>query len=521
MQQPAFPIPPDSRPAGRGRALVRFLGLLAAAGAVAAAGLLAGCGGEARQQVADAGKTFAGTSLTLRCPDRAFAEAVTPAANSWAARTGAAVSVRVEAMTAGDDADVGVIAAGEFGAWADRNDLAPVPLALRQPDHPFQWSAVLAAYRDRPIEWGGEARAVPLAGDGFVVVYRTDRLAEAKFADQFRTRFRRDPVAPSTWEEFADLATAFAALDGKPSLPPLTGAEAAELFFRVAACYDRPALNDSASAELIRQLGSQGRFRLQSFLYDVAEGSPRLDAPAFASAAQWLDRLTAGKCFAPAPAAPVDPAAALARGEAALAVLSLAQLDGLPREDRAVPAKFGLAALPGTRTYTDPKTDKPVTPGSPNYVPYLAGGRLGVVRSRCPRADAAFDLLAEIGGPTRSLELVAAPGLGVGPFRTAHLERDRLSIWFGYGFDADRSRTLQEAMRQYVRPDVRSAVYGLRGPDRAELSAAAAEVFGKVVSGAEPPDAAVKRLQGLWKQIDEKTPKETRLRWRRQEAGVN
>src|SRR5205807_417675 len=125
----------------------------------------------------------------------------------------------------------------ELGAWADRGELAPVPVGLRAADHPFQWTGLLPEYRGQLIDWGGQAHAVPLAGDGYIIVYRADRLADANFAAAFRAARGRAPAAPATWEEFADLAAALSESQKKPALPAMTGAEAADLFFRVAACY--------------------------------------------------------------------------------------------------------------------------------------------------------------------------------------------------------------------------------------------------------------------------------------------
>jgi hypothetical protein len=186
-----------------------------------------------------------------------------------------------------------------------------------------------------------------------------------------------------------------------------------------------------------------------------------------------------------------------------------------------VGAEFALAPLPGTRTYTDPQSRRLTPSATPNYVPYFAGGRLGVVRTRCQRPDAAFELLAELGGPTRSAEVLATPGLGAGPFRSAHLERSQLHVWLGYGLDPQRSNALQDSLRQYVRPEVKNAVYGLRGPDRAELDAAAAGALGEVASGAKSAEAGLKALAEDWAKTDAKTPQDTRVRWRKLAAGVN
>jgi ABC-type glycerol-3-phosphate transport system substrate-binding protein len=476
----------------------------------------AGCEGDTTKPTTAEPKPFAGTSLTLRCADPAFAEAITPAARSWAERTGAAVAIRPEAMAAGDDSDIGIIAVPELGAWADRGELAAVPDDIKAANHPFQWTGVLPAYREQLIEWGGRARALPLAGDGFVVVYRADRVGDPKFVEAFRKTHGRAPTAPATWEEFADLAAALADFDKKPSLPPPSGTDLADLFFRVAACYDRPVLSDLA----VSRRG--GGLEALAFQFDLTTGEPRLGAPPFRAAANWLGGLAAGKCFAPAPPAgtPADPAAALADGRAALAVLSLAQLARLPRENKEVPARFALSPLPGTRSFYDPDRSQIVPASTPNYVPYFAGGRLGVVRTRCPRPDAAFDLVAELGGPARSLEILGNPPLGAGPFRTTHLDPDRLLIWLGYGFDSERSKALREALQQYVRQEVKNPVSGLRGPDQGPLGAAVTQTLPRIAAGT-PADTVLGDLLAAWRRIDETTPKDVRLRWRKFAAGLN
>jgi multiple sugar transport system substrate-binding protein len=485
----------------------RFVGSSALTGIVLLLG--AGCGADQSIPTNSKGAIFQDVALTVRCGDPAFVAALTPAAQSWATRTGARVEMQATSMTPGDEADIGILSIPEFGAWANRGELAPVPIGLRRADHPFQWTGVLSIYREQLSEWGGQAQAVPLAGDGFVVLYRTDRLAEPKFVDAFVKAHGRKPAAPATWEDFVDLAVQLAAVDGRPSLAPMSGAELADLFFRIAACYDRPAAAGQQSAR-------QGSL---SLLHDVSTAKPRFDAPAFAASAELLARLAAGKCFIPPvpEGRPSDPIAALGDG-ASLAMVSLAEVSKLPREEGVVSARYGIASLPGTKRYHNGSTF--TAAASPNYIPYHAGGRIGVVRSRCARMDAAFDLLAEVGGPARSLEIISTPGLGAGPFRLSHLERDRLHIWYGYGLDASRTRLLQQAMQAYVRQEVKSPALGLRGPDQAQLSAAAARELGAIMSGTAPTDA-LKRLTDAWNAIDAQTPLETRLQWRKLAAGSN
>jgi ABC-type glycerol-3-phosphate transport system substrate-binding protein len=390
-----------------------------------------------------------------------------------------------------------------------------VPAKVRTGEQ-YQWQGLLPVYAERAAEWGGQTLAVPLTGDGYVVVYRADRLAEKAVADEFRARHGRAPAAPATWEEFADLAAVLARVDKKPSLPPLPTAPGPllDLFGRVAASADRPALND---VELTAR-AARDRDAL-AFRFSLVTGRPRATGPGFRFAAEWLDRLRAAHALpAPGPAGDDDPVAALADGRAALALLGLDQLARLPREGGAVPARFALTAVPGTRAA--PNRPKEAA-AQLNYVPYFSGGRLGVVRTRCPHPDAAFDLLAEIGGPVRSAELVATPGLGAGPTRNAHLDRDRLVIWFGYGFDADRSKLLQDALRQYAAPAVRNPTLGPRGPDRAALVAASAEPLRQLVGGAVPPAEALKRLDDAWGKVGSDVPPETLLQWRQREVGLH
>ncbi len=507
MQHPVRPIP-DTRP--------RAVALVVAASLALGAGLLAlvGCD-EVRTNANAPPKPFDGRKLTLSCPDAAVADAVAPMAKAWAVRTGAEVVVRRGAMTPADDSDIGIIPAGHLGEWGEPGLLTPVPVKLRASDNPFQWFGLLPAYGERLVEWGGQTLAVPLTGDGFVLVYRADRLADATAAAEFAKQGRPPPAVPVTWEEFAGVAAGFAALDKKPSLPPLPAdpERAFDLLGRVASSIDREALND------IQLAARAGRNRdAIAFHFSVVTGKSRLKTDGFRLAAEWLAGLYASKALPPD--GNDDPAAALADGRAVMAVLSLDQLARLPREGGAVPPRFGLAGLPGTRTYYHADQGKVMLDPNANYVPHFAGGRLGVVRTRCPHADAAFDLLAELGGPARGAELVATPGLGAGPTRIAHLDRERIVVWLGYGFDEARSKALQDAMRHYVEQAVKNPTLGLRGPDRGALVAAAGAAVRKIGTGTKPDDALTE-AENAWQALDAKVPPETLLRWRQRAAGLN
>lgn len=451
-----------------------------------------------------------GVKLTLSCPDAAFAEAIEPMVRSWEARTGAAVALSREPMKPDDATDLAVIPAGALGAWAEPGQLAPLPPRLRN-----QVSDLLPPYAERLAAWGDQTQAVPLTGDGVVLVFRADRFADPATAAEFQARAKRPLAPPATWDQFAAVAAFFAERDKKPSLPPLP-ADPARLFdlvSRVAASSDRAALSDKDLAERVKDE------ELLAFHFSVKTGKPRLQSPGFAAAAKWLNALAATGCLPPG--ASDDPAAALGEGRAVMAVFSLDQLAKLPRENGAVPARFGIAVLPGAiwgaEAGAKPKDDKETV----NYVPYFAGGRLGVVRAKCPHPEAAFDLLAEIGGPARSAELISTPGLGAGPLRPADLGPDLFPLWLGYGFDAARSRALQDALRHYLSDTVKNPAFGLRGPDRDALTLAASDAFRKLGTGAKPTDV-LGEAQLVWGSLDAKAADPaTQLRWRKRAAGVN
>jgi ABC-type glycerol-3-phosphate transport system substrate-binding protein len=493
------------------------VGVFATAAAILSAG---GCGPSNTGVPGKEAKPFAGAALKVSCPQTEFAAVITPLTKAWAGRNEAKVEVASEPMASGDTADIGVIPVADLGTWADRGELVPTPTTLRAAGNAYQRQDVIDAYRERLAGWGRQTLALPLAGSGAVIVYRADRLADPPTRAKFADRFGRPPDRPATWEDFAEWAELFAALDGKPSLAPLPAEpdRLADLFFRVAACYDRPALNDTAVAK--RQTDPKFEVEALSFQYRVDTGRPRLDSPGFVAAAGWVARLRATKCLPDGP--PSDPVQALADGTASLAVLSLAELARMPREKGMVPTRFGVAPLPGTRSYFDPASGKPTPVASTNYVPYFAGGLLGVVRTRCANPEAAFDLLADLGGPTRSLELVSATRLGVGPFRESHLNQERLVIWLGYGFDDARSKALQGAMQQNFRADVKNPAFALRGPDHAALTAALAGELGRLARGEEPDAArAMARANAAWQELDSKAPADKLLSWRRRAAGLD
>ncbi len=65
-----------------------------------------------------------------------------------------------------------------------------------------------------------------------------------------------------------------------------------------------------------------------------------------------------------------------------------------------------------------------------NRVPYLGGaGWLAAVPAAAANPSAAYDLLADLCGPARSMQIVLDPRVGGGPVRTEQVLRER---WDSY-----------------------------------------------------------------------------------------
>lgn len=476
--------------------------------------LLTGCDGSPSESSPQTSRDrpYVGYSLTLSCPDSRLAEIMAPMARVWGTRTGANVVVSSEPVAAGEMGDLGVVSSADLGMLAQRGDLVPVPGKLKEPGHPFQWSAVFPAYRGEPYAgWGNQLYGIPVAAPGHVLLYRIDRFNDPETKTDFAAKHGRPLSVPTTWEDFAEVAAFFAARDKRPSLPrlPAEPAPLVDYFSRIASCYDRPALSEAGAGAV-----ALDRERL-AFQFALQDGEPRVETPGFIKAAELLASLRARGCLPDAAAG--NKPASFRDSRAVMGIVALDELAHL-REGRQPVVGFAIAPLPGSEAYLDLQTGK-LIPSPDNYVPHHAGGWLGVVRHSCQHPEAAWDLLAELGGPARSLEIIAAGGYG--PTRDTHLDRDRLVAWYGYGFDDEQSKALQDSLRTDVAKAIRNPTFGLRGPEHSELTAALAGQLSQLIAGKFPADQAMSQAAAAWRKIAASVPPDQWKLWRRRSVGLN
>lgn len=449
-------------------------------------------------------QSFSDATLAVACSDGALASEFVRRSAAWRSRTGATVKIGNPA-----DCDISVIPPGDLGQFMAKNDALAVPDELRSTAHSIQWTRLLSTWSERLATWGGVPYGIPLAGESCVLVYDRRKFADAE------TRAKRTIAPPVTWEEFADLAELLAR-DGRPSLPalPADPDRALREFHFIAACYDRTALSGTDFTSLMQKAGNKESVTasMLAFHHNLSTGEPQLNRPAFVEAARLVKRLAA--CRPKSGGETVDPLASLAKGDAAMAVVSLAELGRMTRADGAAPDAVGVAPLPGTKVWFDPRTGRATPPAdnvrNVNFVPYFgAGGWMGIVHKRCRNPEAAFELLAELSGLDRSTELISDPALGFGPLRVEHLDPSRESVWQRYGFDADRSRKLAVAIRQQAGTGLANPVVGLRGADRAELLKLLAAEVAKLAAGAATPEEAMKAAESAWRKADSARPAES------------
>jgi multiple sugar transport system substrate-binding protein len=449
----------------------------------------AGCNGS-RPTAVQPRPRWEGVTVRVVAPGGRPQRLVDRLGQAWANSVGAKISVGLPAgeWLAADLAlipapDLALIPAPDLPRWAAADKATPLP-------QPEAVDAFMPLYRTRLLAWAGKQYALPVLGDGPVCVYRLDLYADPAGQQAFAEKYRRPLKPPETWDEFADQAEFFAARRARPSLPPLPADDAGicAAFGAVAAPFAVPAVVASADRP------GQGRSaRPFSFQYDVDSGEPRLAGPGFVEALALLKRMHSHRAATP------TVAEAMRSDQMALGYVTLADLGELkPGEAR----RWGVFRTPGSRRVFGPDGPGGSITGLVNVVPFVgAGAVVGVVPMGAAQAEAAFDLLGYLAGPTASTEVVHTPAFGSGPFRDIHVDPQRELGWLNYDLDERQTSLLRTYLREVADPRVDNPALALRIPDRARHIAALATAVRSAVSGADPA-AVLKTAADEWRKLD-------------------
>jgi multiple sugar transport system substrate-binding protein len=420
---------------------------------------------------------------------------------AWANREGAKVEVLPYEAAVGPSpqADLWVIETAQLPHWAATGGLLPVPDSLTGRDGSYEWANLLPIFRDKLLLWDGTAYALPLLGESPLCFYRADLLGDAENQTAFQERFHRKLTAPETWDEFVDVAEFFqgrpeAGIKG-PSLPPLPQRDTdleRELYAIAAPLARRGSHDDDRQAV--------PPVEMFSFHFDLATGEPRIDTAGFVQALKLLQALQKHR---PAQSA-AEPVKAFAQGQAVLCLAEVGAIQHFQAKNSLVREKFDVCAVPGSRVvYSYAQGERQELP-LVNRVPYLgAGGWLGVVPKTAAHPEAAFALLAELGGPQRSRQIVIEPKFGGGAFRNEHFSN--AAGWSGFGLNQARTLALVETVRQaLVHPGLKNPVMRLRTPDEAAYQRVLVAELRKALAEGEDAQQALSAVARGWRDLIEK-----------------
>jgi len=452
-----------------------------------------------------------GITLTVACSEdvrqRGLLEQL---ARDWSARTGAHVEIRSEPLRDDTKVDVGVIAPGELPHWAAKGALQELPGAYRSSQNKFLWSELPLLLAEKLLRWDGKAYALPLLGEGHVLVYRTDLFAEKQA--EFERESKRQLAPPETWEELVQIARFFHDNTGKPSLPPLPerADDLDRLFYAIAVVYDRLAVSEAGRAGA-RALSPAQEDELFSLHFSLASGEPRVNRPAFIYALELLQQMQ--PCRPAGTAA--DPSAEFRKGAA---VFCLARLDALAQfqgADSPVRDRFAIAPIPGSRfTFAYHPGErgeaerKETVAGQVNRVPYFGwGGCFGVVTNACSHPEVAWEFLAALGDPAAtSLEVLGAAKWGAGPYRGSHLEARNRNYWYGYGLSNEQTDKLVDQLRHHLVSSIVNYGVRLRVPDEKAYSNVMDEELRKALLQSASAKTVLDEAAKRWKALGAKEP---------------
>jgi multiple sugar transport system substrate-binding protein len=347
------------------------------------------------------------------------------------------------------------------------------------------WRGLLPLYRERLLTWAGAAYSLPLIGDAPLCFYRKDLFQNPKHQAAFAARYQHKLEAPATWEDFADIAEYFYRQRGErpaPSLPPLPASARGldRLFYSVAAPFARRAL-DELRADSKATAADQFAFQ-----FDPETSQPLIDGPGFVHALGLLRRLQG---YRPAGSA-AEPWQAFRKGDAVLCLGDCGLLAHFQQKGSPVWDHVGVCPVPGSRAYFDHATGKMVALGSDrvNRVPYRGDGALLLAVPRSSKnTEAAFALVAELGGRSVSDQVVLEPRWGGGIVRQAQLERDH---WDSFRLEAEEARELKRSLRRTFQPGIRNPAVCLRVPEELAFVTALTAELRKGLESAKPEEPA-------------------------------
>jgi multiple sugar transport system substrate-binding protein len=457
-------------------------------------------------QFASAGAGGGNSAVEVIAASRQVADWVLHTSKPWARRNNRSVTVRTGVVQGKlDKNQVALIPPKLLGTMASLLGKVPGDLLARQE---VSWPDVLPVWRERLSAWRGSTVAVPVQGDMWVQVIRSDWLADDSLQNAHQKATGKPLRVPRFWEEWVELGKALhgklPGRAGAPVLPPLPQASVDQLRLlrQVAACF---AVERLAAGQRLRS-GKEAENNHYALDFDLLTGKPKVGGQAFVQALEWLTRQGP---YRPSQTES-QPWQAFARGEAMLAIVPaniLGELQRGPLRDR-----FDIHPLPGAdKVFLE---EGLLQAGQGNAIPLV--GSEGAMAVADTGAEAAvWDLIAYLVQPKVQLDLVLDPKLG-GPVREQHLQG---APWDGLQLDARRLAQWQSTLRATLSPaETVNPVVALRTPDADKLDAELGKQVGSCLAGRGAPAECLKAAAEAWTALGRERPE--RLAEVRASAGL-
>lgn len=450
---------------------------------------------------------FQRQTIQVVCP-AGLVDLIREESRPWQAQQQAKVQVQeypsTEATAEGFRArggDIWIFRPAELPVLAARELLRPVDQGITRRGNEYAWERVLPLYAEQLGAWDGVVYGLPLVGEARVFLYRADLVQSPVWQERYIAWQKKNPggeirvlQAPQSWEEVLHQAKFFrdqhpSGMTG-PSLPPLPkDAEGMDqLFGEVAAPIARRGVRRDEKRE------ANWADEVFSFHFDQKDGRPRIAGPGFVHALEVLAELQSCR-----PTGTVaSPEEAFVSGQAVLGPANasvLAQLQRSPQRDR-----FGVCPIPGALSYFTVSGKKVDSVKGINRVPYLgSGGWLAAVPAGAKSPEAATDLLTDLTGPGRSLQVALTPRWGGGAPRADVLLRER---WDSFDLDPNRTAALRETLSTtFLLHGLENPALVLRLPDQVVFrDALVAGLRRSLVEGVRPSDALAD-VQKRWEAL--------------------
>lgn len=374
--------------------------------------------------------------------------------------------------------------------------LSPVPEEWTRSRSSLRYEDLIPWIRDRVISWKRVPLALPVAGEGYILVYRKDVLGELKAKNPGLSE-----GAPSSWTDFIKVADALAKVSPskKAGFSPLgtSPKDIERLFLMIHASIAARGIS------LDEKTDGMPESVMFGYLYDLKSGTFQPGTEAAAEAARvWAALMPLASKGSKGDGDPVDQFLA---GETSLGILPLSALARAASRPELV-GKIGIGQIPGSLVYAD-SAGKLVKANRPNYRPMLgSGGILVGVRSGSSRADAAWKFAASLAAPPG--EHLALGNRTAGATRNEQILRMR---WDRFNLDTKSTANLREILReQLLASSVKNPAPYPRRPDGAERTALLVQLLDKVRD-----ESSAKAFPEVWAkgiaEIDQRNQKKNNL----------